>query len=108
MSGSAPALLSSLTRRDDRPILFLVEAVAAREGGDPYGPGLDQFGLDPARLVVVATQRPEEALWVFEEGLRCAGLASVLCELRGHPKALALTASRRPALRAGGKGVMIA
>jgi len=105
-SGFATALLSRLSRRDDRPILFIVEAAAAREGGDPYGPGLDQFGLDPARLVVVETQRPEEALWVFEEGLRCAGLAAVLCELRGHPKALDLTASRRLALRARETGVM--
>jgi len=105
-SGFATAILSRLCRRDDRPVLFVVEAAAAREGGAPYGPGLDQFGLDPARLVVVETARPQEALWVFEEGLRCAGLAAVLCELRGHPKVLDLTASRRLALRARESGVM--
>jgi protein ImuA len=105
-NGFATALLSRLLRRDDRPLLFVVEMAAAREGGLPYGPGLDQFGLDPGRLVVVETARPEEALWVFEEGLRCAGLAAVFCELRGHPKALDLTASRRLALRARESGVM--
>lgn len=105
-SGFATALLSRLSRRDDRPVLFVVEMAAAREGGLPYGPGLDQFGLDPGRLVVVETRQPEETLWVFEEGLRCAGLAAVLCELRGHPKVLDLTASRRLALRARESGVM--
>lgn len=105
-SGFATTLLSLLTRHDDRPLLFVVELAAAREGGLPYGPGLDQFGLDPGRLVMVETARPEEALWVFEEGLRCAGLAAVLCELRGHPKVLDLTASRRLALRARDSGVM--
>jgi protein ImuA len=105
-SGFATALIACLAGLDDRPVLLVLEEAAAREGGQPYGPGLDQFGLDPARLVVVRTRRPEEALWVFEEGLRCTGLAVVLCELRGHPKPLDLTASRRLALRARETGVM--
>jgi len=105
-SGFATALLARLAGLDDRPILLVIEEEAAREGGLPYGPGLDQLGLDPSRLVVVATRRPQEALWVFEEGLRCAGLAAVLCELRGHPKTFDLTASRRLALRARDSGVM--
>jgi protein ImuA len=104
-SGFATAMLARLASCDDRPILLVIEEAAARESGAPYGPGLDQFGLDPARLVVVATRRAQETLWVFEEGLRCAGLAAVLCELRGHPKALDLTASRRLALRARESGV---
>ena len=105
-SGFATALLARLADLDDRPVLLVLEEAAAREGGQPYGPGLDQFGLDPGRLVVVRTRRPEETLWVFEEGLCCAGLAAVLCELRGHPKTLDLTASRRLALRARDSGVM--
>jgi protein ImuA len=105
-SGFATALLARLAGLDDRPALFVIEEEAAREGGEPYGPGLGQLGLDPGRLVIVATRRPQETLWVFEEGLRCAGLAAVLCELRGHPRTLDLTASRRLALRARENGVM--
>lgn len=105
-NGFAIALLARLAGLDDRPILYVIEEAAAREGGEPYGPGLGQFGLDPARLIVVATRRPQETLWVFEEGLRCAGLAAVLCEVRGHPKVLDLSASRRLALRARDNGVM--
>jgi protein ImuA len=105
-SAFATALLVRLASFDDRPVLLVIEEEAAREGGQPYGPGLGQFGLDPARLVVVLTRRAQDTLWVFEEGLRCAGLAAVLCELRGHPKTLDLTASRRLALRARESGVM--
>jgi protein ImuA len=105
-SAFTTALLARLAAIDDRPVLLVLEEAAAREGGSPYGPGLGQLGLDPTRLVVVRTRRPEETLWVFEEGLRCAGLAAVLCELRGHPKTLDLTASRRLALRARDSGVM--
>ncbi len=105
-TGFAAALLVRLAQADDRPILWIVEAAAIREAGLPYGAGLDRFGLDSKRLIVVCVRRPGEALWVFEEGLRCRGLAGVLAEIRGHPRKLDLTASRRLALRARESGVM--
>ncbi|MCB1489377.1 MAG: hypothetical protein KDJ88_18210, partial [Bauldia sp.] len=77
-TGFAAAILARLLAGDDRPLLWVMEEAALREGGYPHGPGLDRFGLESARLVVVTTRRPEETLWVFEEGLRCAGLAGVL------------------------------
>jgi protein ImuA len=105
-TGFAVALLARLVADDNRPILWVMEAVAGREAGLPYGTGLDRFGLDSTRLVIVRVRRPGEALWVFEEGLRCRGLAAVIAELRGSPKQLDLTASRRLALRARESGVM--
>jgi protein ImuA len=105
-TGFAAALLARLTLADSRPILWVMEAAAEREGGMPYGAGLDRFGLDSKRLVIVRVRRPGEALWVFEEGLRCRGLAATIAEIRGHPKKLDLTASRRLALRARESGVM--
>ena len=105
-TGFATALLARLAVTDSRPILWVMETAAGREAGLPYGTGLDRFGLDSRRLVVVHVRRPGEALWVFEEGLRCRGLAAVLAEIRGSPKQLDLTASRRLALRAGESGVM--
>ena len=109
-NGFAVALLARLALCDDRPLLWIVEADSAREGGDPYGVGLDRFGLDPRRLVVVRVKKPADALWVFEEGLACRGLAGVLAEIRGNPRPLDLTASRRLALRAaagGGTGLLL-
>jgi protein ImuA len=106
MTGFAVAVLSRLTTEDDRPILWIVEAAAAEEAGSPYGAGLARFGLDAERLIVVRVARAADALWVFEEGLRCRGLAAVVTAIRGHPRLLDLTASRRLALRAREHGVM--
>ncbi len=105
-TGFAAAILARLTRQDDRPILWVAEAAAAREAGLPYGAGLDRFGLDSRRLIVVQVRRPGDALWVCEEGLSCRGLSAVLTEVRGESRPLDLTASRRLALRARDGGVM--
>jgi protein ImuA len=105
-TGFAAAILARLTRQDDRPILWVAEAAATREAGLPYGAGLDRFGLDSHRLIVVQVRKPGDALWVCEEGLSCRGLAAVLTEVRGEPRPLDLTASRRLALRAREGGVM--
>jgi len=105
-TGFAIAVLARLAEADDRPILLVIEAGALSEAGHPYGPGLDRFGLDSRQLFIVRTKRPGESLWVFEEALRCRGLAAVLAEIRGQPPQLDLTASRRLALRARDNGVM--
>lgn len=105
MTGFATALLSSLAAKDGRPLLWIVEDAVGRESGLPYGGGLRNFGLDPARLIVVRVKRPADVLWVFEEGLRCSGFVAVVTELQGNPHILDLTASRRLALRAAESGV---
>ncbi len=104
MTGFATALLARLSA-DTRPLLWIVEQTAARESGFLYGGGLRNFGIDPARLVVVRVKRTIDALWAFEEGLRSAGLAAVVTEIQGNPRQLDLTASRRLALRAAEGGV---
>ena len=106
MTGFAVAILARLADVDDRPLLWIVESSAASEAGLPYGRGLSRFGLDSRRLIVVRVDKPGDALWTFEEGLSCRGLAAVLTEIRGHARQLDLTASRRLALRAGEHGVM--
>jgi protein ImuA len=106
MTGFAVAILAKLGEKDARPVLWILEQQATDEAGFPYGNGLAAFGLDPQRLIVVRVKKPADALWVFEEGLRCRGLAAVVTELRGNPRLLDLTASRRLALRAGEHGVM--
>jgi protein ImuA len=103
--GFAAGLIALLVRDDPRPVLWVSELGAAREAGVAYGPGLVRFGLDPGRLLIVGVKKPSEALWVFEEGLRCAGLAAVVAEVWGNPAILDLTASRRLALRARDSGV---
>jgi protein ImuA len=88
--------------------LWIAADYAVAEAGEPYGPGLDQFGLASARLLVLRVPRAVDALWAMEEALRCRALANVIVELAGDGAVADLTATRRLALAArdglGGPG----
>lgn len=85
-----------------RPSIFYVQLAAEGQAfGLPYGPGLDWFGVDPARLVIVRTADMTEFLWAAEEMIACRSVAAVVAEVKGEPKLLNFTASRRLSLRAG-------
>lgn len=65
-------------------------------------------GLPPALqrgLVHIAAAKPEDALFVLEEGLRCADFGFVIGELTGDPRALDFTASRRLSVASEAHGV---
>ena len=81
-------------------VLWVTTDFAAGEGGGPYGPGLDLFGLPAERLLVLRVPRAVDVLWAMEEGLRCRALASVIVELTGDGAEAELTATRRLALAA--------
>src|SRR5579862_5331225 len=53
----------------------------ALKRGDLYGPGLAEHGLDPARVMRVIAPRDDDILWALEEGLRTAGIATVVGEI---------------------------
>lgn len=89
-----------------RPVLLVLEAQGCRETGEPYGHGLAALGFDPARLLIVRTQRAGEALWALEEGLRCAALGAVVAAFGRSPRRYDLTASRRLVLAARASGVL--
>ena len=98
-SGAGAALALALDQGDaERPWLWVQDKAARRLGGRPYRPGL------PAalrhRLIHVAADTPEDALFALEEGLRCRDLGFVIGEIAGNPKALNFTASRRLSLAA--------
>lgn len=102
-AGMALALARDGLADDDRPWLWVQDKAALRLSGRPYRPGLPP----PLRhrLIHVATQSAEDALFALEEGLRCRDLAFVIGEIAGNPKALSLTASRRLSLVAEKHGV---
>ena len=84
-----------------RPILVVHQDLAELEAGRLYGPALDALGLGSGALVLVHVRKPQDVLFVMEEGLKCPGLAAVLGEFAGaFPDAL--TATRRLALAARG------
>jgi protein ImuA len=102
-AGLALALALDQSKDDPRPFLWVQDKAALRLGGRPYRPG-----LPPAvrsRLIHVAADKAEDALFALEEGLRCRDLAFVLGEVAGNPKALSFTASRRLSLVSEKHGV---
>lgn len=80
--------------------LWIATEYALMEGGGPYGPGLDLFGLPSNRLLVLRVPRAVDALWAMEEALRCRALTGVIAELADDTAADDLTATRRLMLAA--------
>src|SRR5215218_9915500 len=85
---------------EQRQVLWVITDYAAGEGGGPYGPGLDLFGIASARLLMLRVPKPIDVLWVMEEALRCRALACVIAEMTGEGAVADLTATRRLALAA--------
>ena len=81
-------------------VLWIATDYATAEGGGPYGPGLDIYGLPAARLLMLRVPRPVDVLWAMEEALRCRALACTIAELTGLGAEADLTATRRLALAA--------
>ena len=44
----------------------------------PYAPALAQQGLPPERVLLIHTERPQDALWATEQALRCPAVGAVL------------------------------
>lgn len=91
---AAAGFAAMLAGRLEGPVLWCVDADAR---ADLYGPGLEAFGLHPARVIVVRCQGRTDLLWAMEEGLRTPVLAAVIGE---PPDIVDLTASRRLQLAA--------
>ena len=105
-SGFALGLVGLLSPRDT-PWVWIRQDAAGRELGEPYGPGLASYGLNPAKLLLVKVPNAKEALRAAEESLRCQALSVVLLEPWGDPKQLDLTATRRLSLTAEESGVTL-
>lgn len=86
--------------RSSAPILWCETGRSPFDMGRLYGSGIAAFGLDPARLVLVAPARDTDCLWVMEEALRSRAFAAVVGEVDSSSASLGLTATRRLQLAA--------
>ncbi len=68
-----------------------------------YGPGLEQAGVDLARLAIAPCGTPEDLLWVTEEALKSGAAQAVVAQ---PAKPVDLTASRRLQLAAEAGGAL--
>lgn len=46
--------------------------------GEFYPPAAFDLGIDPRRLLVVSARRADEALWAWDQALRCRGVGAVV------------------------------
>jgi protein ImuA len=76
------ALALAQRAAENRTVLWIAEEMALRESGVPYGPGLDEVGLAPERVIVVVAADARDVLWAMEEGLRCRAIGAAIGELR--------------------------
>src|SRR5712692_7741025 len=105
-SGFALALAVRINRSAPaaRSVLWVAEDLSLAENGMPYGPGLDETGIAPERLITVAAARRRDVLWTMEEALRCRAVGVVIGELRAH--GIDQVATRRLSLAAAAGGTL--
>jgi protein ImuA len=103
----APIGNSCGARNDGRPVsvptsgrnvFWIAEDLSLAENGALYGPGLDETGIAPERLITVAAPCARDVLWTMEEALRCRAVGMVIGEMR--PRGIDQVATRRLALAA--------
>jgi protein ImuA len=87
-----------------RAIVWTLQAMALHEGGDPYGAGLKELGIDPAQVLLVRVTDAAALLGVGEEALGNPAVGAVVLSAWGEAKAFTLTASRRLSLAAERSG----
>lgn len=100
LSGFAMALSCLYQQKDQRPLFWISDRMAASDAGLPYPLGLKRFGLSIHRMLHAAPARLEDALWLAEAALSSGIFAAILLEVRGNPANFGLTESRRLSLRA--------
>lgn len=86
-------------------LLWIRQDFSALEFGEISATGLLEFGLDPARLLVLRIAAAADGLRAATDALSCAVLGAVVIEIAGKPKILDLAASRRLTLACAKKDV---
>ena len=99
--GFMAAMLGQI--RSGAPLFLVTSPCGLATFGRPYGHGLNGFGLDPARVILVEAPNATQALWAMEEALNSAAPAAVA----GVIGKLDFRASQRLHLAAGTAGRLL-
>jgi protein ImuA len=86
-------------------LLWIRQDFSALEFGELSATGLLEFGIDPARMLLLCVADAADALRAANDALSCAALGAVVIEISGRPKVLDLMASRRLTLACAQKTV---
>ncbi|WP_245517221.1 MULTISPECIES: hypothetical protein [unclassified Mesorhizobium] len=106
VAGFALSLTSLILKeKQGLPVLWIGTAEIFHEAGFPYASGLHAlFGIEPEQLLFSEAPKLLDALWIAEEAARMTAFAAVILEIRGSPRLLDLTATRRLHARAQSAG----
>ncbi len=105
--GAASGFMLALAARacgEAGETMLIQQHRAGGEAGLFYAPGLDQFGLPSARVLLLRLPQATDMLWALEEALKSRALCAVIGELAGEGQAADLNATRRLALAARESG----
>ena len=86
-------------------LLWIRQDFSAAEFGELSATGFLEFGLDPARMLLLCVADAADGLRAATDALSCAALGAVVIEIPGKPKILDLVASRRLTLACAQKTV---
>ncbi|WP_269931829.1 ImuA family protein [Aminobacter sp. HY435] len=107
-AGFALCLVSGMLTERSQPrdlVLWVGTAEMFREAGLPYAPGLGGlFGITAENLLLAEAPKAADVLWIAEEAARIDEISAVVVELRGNPRSVDLTATRRLHRRAQDSG----
>lgn len=70
------AITAARQAMHDRGVLVVIDPA-----GDFYAPAAASCGIDLNRMIVVRPAKAADVLWAYDQSLRCAGVAAVLCEM---------------------------
>lgn len=87
-------------RSEPKSLVWVMQTRAFSEVGAPYGPGVEDWGLETRSLVLVTVRDTAHLLSAGEEALASGAADAVLLSAWGDGPAFTLTASRRLALAA--------
>lgn len=102
-TGFAAGLAMRVAAR--KHVLWIRQDFSAFEFGELSAVGFLEFGLDPARMLLLCVADAADGLRAANDALSCAALGAVVIEIPGKPKILDLVASRRLTLACAQKSV---
>jgi protein ImuA len=86
-------------------LLWIRQDFSAFEFGELSAPGFFEFGLDPARVLLLCAANAADGLRAANDALSCAALGAIVIEIPGKPKTLDSVAGRRLTLACTQKAV---
>ena len=87
--------LGLASRASAGAMVWILQTTGRSEMGEPFGPGLSAWGLDPGDLIMVRVSDAASLLAAGEEALRSGAAGAVIMSGWGEAKVHGLTASRR-------------